>query len=44
MSGPPGGDCGDAVDTGTEKNPEVRRPKKVDSKEGLLLVFKREKK
>ena len=36
--------CGDGVDTGTEKNPEARRPKKVDSKEGLLLVFKREKK
>ena len=36
--------CGDGVDTGTEKNPEARRPKKVDSKEGLLIVFKREKK
>jgi uncharacterized protein (TIGR03067 family) len=36
--------CGDGVDTATEKNPEARRPKKLDSKEGLLLVFKREKK
>ena len=35
--------CGDGVDTATEKNPEARRPKKFDSKEGLLLVFKREK-
>jgi uncharacterized protein (TIGR03067 family) len=35
--------CGDGVDTATEKNPEARRPKKLDSKEGLLLVFKREK-
>ena len=36
--------CGDAVDTATETTPEARRPKKFDSKEGLLLVFKREKK
>lgn len=36
--------CGDGVDTATEKNPEARRPKKFDSKEGLLLVFRREKK
>ena len=36
--------CGDGVDTATEKNPEARRPKKFDSKQGLLLVFKREKK
>jgi uncharacterized protein (TIGR03067 family) len=36
--------CGDGVDTATEKNPEARRPKKFDSKEGLLLVFQREKK
>ena len=36
--------CGDGVDTASEKNPEARRPKKFDSKEGLLLVFKREKK
>jgi uncharacterized protein (TIGR03067 family) len=36
--------CGDGVDTATEKNPEARRPKQFDSKEGLLLVFKREKK
>ena len=35
--------CGDGVDTATEKNPEARRPKKIDSKEGLLLVFKRER-
>jgi uncharacterized protein (TIGR03067 family) len=35
--------CGDGVDTATEKNPEGRRPKKLDSNEGLLLVFKREK-
>jgi uncharacterized protein (TIGR03067 family) len=35
--------CGDGVDTATEKNPEARRPKKIDSKDGLLLVFKREK-
>jgi uncharacterized protein (TIGR03067 family) len=35
--------CGDGVDTATEKDPESRRPKKFDSKEGLLLVFKREK-
>jgi hypothetical protein len=36
--------CGDGVDAAGEKNPEARRPKKFDSKEGLLLVFKREKK
>ena len=36
--------CGDGVDTATEKNPEARRPTKFDSKEGLLLIFKREKK
>ena len=36
--------CGDGVDTATEKNPEARRPKKLDSKQGLLLVFKRENK
>jgi uncharacterized protein (TIGR03067 family) len=36
--------CGDGVDTATEKNPEARRPRKFDSKEGLLLVFRREKK
>ena len=36
--------CGDGVDTATEEKPEARRPKKFDSKEGLLLVFKREKK
>jgi uncharacterized protein (TIGR03067 family) len=35
--------CGDGVDTDTEINPESRRPKKFDSKEGLLFVFKREK-
>jgi len=35
--------CGDGVDPADEKNPEARRPKKIDSKEGLLLVFKREK-
>jgi uncharacterized protein (TIGR03067 family) len=35
--------CGDGVDTATEENPEARRPKKIDSEEGLLLVFKREK-
>jgi uncharacterized protein (TIGR03067 family) len=35
--------CGDGVDTAQEKNPQARRPKKFDSKEGLLLVFKREK-
>jgi uncharacterized protein (TIGR03067 family) len=35
--------CGDGVDTATEEKPEARRPKKFDSKEGLLLVFKREK-
>jgi uncharacterized protein (TIGR03067 family) len=36
--------CGDAVDTATEKKPEARRPKKFDSKQGLLLIFKRQKK
>jgi uncharacterized protein (TIGR03067 family) len=36
--------CGDGVDTATEKNPEARRPKEFDSRQGLLLVFKREKK
>ena len=36
--------CGDGVDTAQEKDPEARRPRKFDSKEGLLLVFKREKK
>jgi len=36
--------CGDGVETATEKNPETRRPKKFDSKEGLLLIFNREKK
>jgi uncharacterized protein (TIGR03067 family) len=36
--------CGDGVDTASEKKPETRRPKKFDSNEGLLLVFKREKK
>jgi hypothetical protein len=36
--------CGDGVDTASENNPEGRRPKKYDSKEGLLLVFKRDKK
>jgi uncharacterized protein (TIGR03067 family) len=36
--------CGDGVDTAMEKDPETRRPKKFDSKEGLLLVFKRDKK
>jgi uncharacterized protein (TIGR03067 family) len=36
--------CGDGVDTAEEKNPEARRPRKFDSKEGLLLVFEREKK
>ena len=35
--------CGDGVDTATEKNPEARRPKKFESEEGLLLVFKRDK-
>jgi uncharacterized protein (TIGR03067 family) len=35
--------CGDGVDTATEKNPEARRPRKFDSKEGLLFVFKRAK-
>jgi uncharacterized protein (TIGR03067 family) len=35
--------CGDGVDTATEKNPEARRPKKIDSQSGLLLVFKRVK-
>jgi uncharacterized protein (TIGR03067 family) len=36
--------CGDGVDTAREKNPEARRPKEFDSKKGVLLVFKREKK
>jgi uncharacterized protein (TIGR03067 family) len=36
--------CGDGVDTAQEKDPEARRPRKIDSKEGLLLVFKRQKK
>jgi uncharacterized protein (TIGR03067 family) len=36
--------CGDGVDTAQEKDPEARRPRKFDSKEGLLLIFKREKK
>jgi uncharacterized protein (TIGR03067 family) len=36
--------CGDGVDTAREKNPEARRPKAFDSKKGVLLVFKREKK
>jgi uncharacterized protein (TIGR03067 family) len=35
--------CGDAVDTATEKRPEARRPRKFDSKQGLLLIFKRKK-
>jgi uncharacterized protein (TIGR03067 family) len=35
--------CGDGVDPADEKNPEARRPKKFDSKQGLLLVFKRVK-
>ena len=35
--------CGDGVDTAQEKEPEARRPRKFDSREGLLLVFKREK-
>jgi uncharacterized protein (TIGR03067 family) len=35
--------CGDAVEITTEKNPEGRRPKKFDSNEGLLIVFKRKK-
>jgi uncharacterized protein (TIGR03067 family) len=35
--------CGEGLDTATEKDPESRRPKKFDSREGLLLVFKREK-
>ena len=36
--------CGHGVDTATEKQPEARRPKKFDSREGLLFVFKRDKK
>ncbi len=36
--------CGDIVDTATEKNPEGRRPKGFDSKKGILVVLKREKK
>jgi uncharacterized protein (TIGR03067 family) len=36
--------CGDGVDTATEKRPEARRPRRFDSKEGLLLVFNRQKK
>jgi uncharacterized protein (TIGR03067 family) len=36
--------CGDGVDTATQKDPEARRPKKFDSNDGLLFVFKREKK
>jgi uncharacterized protein (TIGR03067 family) len=36
--------CGDGVDTSQEVNPEGRRPKRFDSREGLLLVFKRQKK
>jgi uncharacterized protein (TIGR03067 family) len=36
--------CGDGVDTSQELNPGGRRPKKFDSNEGLLLVFKRQKK
>jgi uncharacterized protein (TIGR03067 family) len=36
--------CGEGVDTAQEKNPEGRRPKAFDSNEGLLIVFKREKK
>ncbi len=36
--------CGDGVDTATETKPEARRPKAFDSKQGLLLVFKRDKK
>ena len=35
--------CGVGVDTETEMKPEARRPKELDGKEGLLLVFKREK-
>jgi len=35
--------CGVGVDTETEMKPESRRPKEFDGKEGLLLVFKREK-
>jgi uncharacterized protein (TIGR03067 family) len=35
--------CGDGVDTAQEKEQEARRPRKFDSKEGLLLVFKRQK-
>jgi uncharacterized protein (TIGR03067 family) len=36
--------CGDGVDPADEKNPEARRPKEFDSKKGLLLIFKRQKK
>jgi uncharacterized protein (TIGR03067 family) len=36
--------CGDGVDTAQEPNPEARRPKEFDSKQGLLLVFKRQRK
>jgi uncharacterized protein (TIGR03067 family) len=35
--------CGVGVDTETERCPEARRPKEVDGKQGLLLVFKRER-
>jgi uncharacterized protein (TIGR03067 family) len=35
--------CGVGVDSETELKPEARRPKELDGKEGLLLVFKREK-
>jgi uncharacterized protein (TIGR03067 family) len=35
--------CGVGVDTETEMKPEARRPKELDGKQGLLLVFKREK-
>jgi uncharacterized protein (TIGR03067 family) len=34
---------GVGVDTETEMKPEARRPKKLDGKEGLVLVFKHEK-
>ena len=33
--------CGVGVDTETEMNSEARRPKDLDTEEGLLLVFKR---
>jgi uncharacterized protein (TIGR03067 family) len=33
--------CGVGVDTDNEINPEARRPRELDGKEGLLLVFKR---